>query len=126
MRASSLPLDHSGLGVLPREECLRRLRAARVGRVALIDQGEPVILPVNHAMAGTLYLGGYGGHARSRGCWNTVEDVQPSWRSIPLYRLNCIGVRQRYVAGPPPLYAGIAHSIVRSEIPAVTLDINLS
>src|SRR5436190_19898040 len=65
-------------------------------------------------------------HARSRGCWNTVEDVQPSWRSIPLYRLNCIGVRQRYVAGPPSLYAGIAHSIVRSEIPAVTLDINLS
>lgn len=52
MRASSLPLDHSGLGVLPREECLRRLRAARVGRVALIDQGEPVILPVNHAMDG--------------------------------------------------------------------------
>jgi len=47
MRASSLPLDHSGLGVLPREECLRRLRAARVGRVALIDKGETVIQPVN-------------------------------------------------------------------------------
>lgn len=49
---TSLPLDHSGLGVLPREECLRRLGAARVGRVAFVSQGDPVILPVNHGMDG--------------------------------------------------------------------------
>ena len=53
-----MPLDHSGLGVLSREECLRRLRAARVGRVALIDQGEPVILPVNHAVDGAAVVFG--------------------------------------------------------------------
>jgi hypothetical protein len=28
--------------------CLRRLRQDQVGRVAFVDQGEPVILPVNH------------------------------------------------------------------------------
>ncbi len=49
---TSLPLDHSGLAVLPREECLRRLAAARVGRVAFVSQGDPVILPVNHGMDG--------------------------------------------------------------------------
>ena len=50
--SNSLPLDHSGLAVLPKDECLRRLRQARVGRVAFIEQGEPVILPVNHGMDG--------------------------------------------------------------------------
>ena len=50
--STSLPLDHSGLAVLPKDECLRRLREARVGRVAFIEQGEPVILPVNHGMDG--------------------------------------------------------------------------
>ena len=49
---TSLPLDHSGLGVLPRQECLARLGAARVGRVAFVSQGDPVILPVNHGMDG--------------------------------------------------------------------------
>ena len=37
---------------LPREECLRRLAVARVGRVAFVSQGDPVILPVNHGMDG--------------------------------------------------------------------------
>jgi nitroimidazol reductase NimA-like FMN-containing flavoprotein (pyridoxamine 5'-phosphate oxidase superfamily) len=49
---TSLPLDHSGLGVLPRQECLDRLAAARVGRLAFVSQGDPVILPVNHGMDG--------------------------------------------------------------------------
>ncbi len=49
---TSLPLDHSGLAVLPREECVRRLATARVGRVAFVSQGDPVILPVNHGMDG--------------------------------------------------------------------------
>jgi len=43
MRISSLPLDHSGLGVLPLEECRRRLQAAKVGRVSFVDQGEAVV-----------------------------------------------------------------------------------
>ena len=49
---TSLPLDHSGLGVLPRKECLQRLAKARLGRVAFVSQGDPVILPVNHGMDG--------------------------------------------------------------------------
>ena len=49
---TSLSLDHSGLGVLSQEECLRRIRTARVGRVAFVENGEPVILPVNHGLDG--------------------------------------------------------------------------
>ena len=49
---NNLSLDHAGLAVLPHEECLRRLRQAQVGRVAFVDQGEPVILPVNHRVDG--------------------------------------------------------------------------
>ena len=49
---TDLSIDHAGLAVLPHEECLRRLRQARVGRVAFVEQGEPVILPVNHGVDG--------------------------------------------------------------------------
>lgn len=49
---SNLPLDHAAMAVLPPSECLRRLAAATVGRVAFVEQGEPVILPVNHGMDG--------------------------------------------------------------------------
>ncbi|MEP6562513.1 MAG: pyridoxamine 5'-phosphate oxidase family protein [Nakamurella sp.] len=45
-------LDHAGLSVLPHDECLRRLRQAQIGRIAFIEQGEPVILPVNHGVDG--------------------------------------------------------------------------
>ena len=48
----TLPTDHAGLAVLPRTECLDRLRHARVGRVAFVENGEPVILPVNHEIDG--------------------------------------------------------------------------
>ena len=39
-------------GCWPASECLDRLAAARVGRVAFVSQGDPVILPVNHGMDG--------------------------------------------------------------------------
>lgn len=49
---TTLPLDHSGMGVLSHEECWARLGAARIGRLAFVSQGDPVILPVNHAVDG--------------------------------------------------------------------------
>lgn len=44
--------DHRGLRVLGYEECLERLRATPVGRLALVHAGEPLVFPVNHAMDG--------------------------------------------------------------------------
>ena len=46
------PHDHRGLRVLTLEECLQHLREAPVGRVAFLHEGDPVILPVTHAVDG--------------------------------------------------------------------------
>jgi nitroimidazol reductase NimA-like FMN-containing flavoprotein (pyridoxamine 5'-phosphate oxidase superfamily) len=54
--SASMSLDHSGLGVLPVQECLRRIGYVSVGRVAFVNLGEPVILPVNHAMDGDVVV----------------------------------------------------------------------
>ena len=76
MRTSSLPLDHSGLGVLPLEECRRRLQAAKVGRVSFVDQGEPVILPVNHALDGEAVV-----FRTAAGSKLTARTMNCRWRS---------------------------------------------
>ena len=47
-----LSTDHAGLDVLPLAQCLHHLRAAQVGRVAFVHDGEPLILPVNHGLDG--------------------------------------------------------------------------
>ncbi len=52
MTSPSLPVDHAGLAVLSNQECLLRLRAAPLGRIAFMSGGDPVILPVNHGMDG--------------------------------------------------------------------------
>ncbi len=46
------PRDHRGLVVLTLDECLARLRAATVGRLAFVQHGSPVVLPVNHGVDG--------------------------------------------------------------------------
>jgi nitroimidazol reductase NimA-like FMN-containing flavoprotein (pyridoxamine 5'-phosphate oxidase superfamily) len=52
MSQQPLPTDHAGLVVLPLDESLDRIRRARLGRLAILHNGEPVILPVNHEMDG--------------------------------------------------------------------------
>jgi len=51
-----MPIDHAGLGVLTQDECLHHLRRAQVGRIAFVENGEPVILPVNHGMDGEVVV----------------------------------------------------------------------
>ena len=45
-------VDWSGQEVLSPDECWRLLDAAPVGRVGFVDDGSPVILPVNFALDG--------------------------------------------------------------------------
>lgn len=45
-------VDWSGLTILGPDECFELLNSTAVGRVGFIDQGGPVILPVNFAMDG--------------------------------------------------------------------------
>jgi uncharacterized protein len=44
--------DRRGLRVLSFDDCLERLGRVRVGRLAFVSAGQPVILPVNHALDG--------------------------------------------------------------------------
>jgi nitroimidazol reductase NimA-like FMN-containing flavoprotein (pyridoxamine 5'-phosphate oxidase superfamily) len=44
--------DWSGLEVLGIDECRRLLGSHAVGRIAFVDAGSPVILPVNYTMDG--------------------------------------------------------------------------
>lgn len=45
-------IDHQGLEVLSPDECWSLIGEQPVGRVAFVEAGEPVILPVNHAVTG--------------------------------------------------------------------------
>ena len=45
-------LDHQGLEVLDPDTCWELIAGTPVGRVAFVDRGEPMVLPVNHAVAG--------------------------------------------------------------------------
>lgn len=51
-RTEATSLDHQGLEVISPEECWQLLGDAPVGRVAFNESGEPMILPVNHAVVG--------------------------------------------------------------------------
>lgn len=45
-------LDHQGLEVIDTEECWQLIAGAPVGRIAFVEAGDPMILPVNHAVVG--------------------------------------------------------------------------
>lgn len=44
--------DRFGLEILPPDACWKLLDSTAVGRVAFVDAGEPVILPVTHSVHG--------------------------------------------------------------------------
>jgi nitroimidazol reductase NimA-like FMN-containing flavoprotein (pyridoxamine 5'-phosphate oxidase superfamily) len=46
------PRDHRGLLVLTLDECMEHLRSTPIGRIAFVHEGDPVILPVSHAVDG--------------------------------------------------------------------------
>lgn len=48
----TVPVDHTGLEVLAPDDCLALVAGTPVGRVAFVDAGAPVVLPVNHAVDG--------------------------------------------------------------------------
>ena len=46
----------SGLDIIPLTECLHLLAAQRVGRLAFVVDGQPLILPVNFALEGDIVV----------------------------------------------------------------------
>lgn len=49
---SSAPTDRHGLEVLPLAQCLALLRSRPLGRVAYLEAGQPMVVPVNHLVDG--------------------------------------------------------------------------
>lgn len=49
---SGLGVDHAGLEILELDECHRLLEATPIGRIAFVDHGEPMILPIAFGMRG--------------------------------------------------------------------------
>lgn len=47
---------HSGLEIIPRKECLHLLAGQKVGRLGIVVDGQPVVLPVNYAVQGDLVV----------------------------------------------------------------------
>jgi uncharacterized protein len=47
------PTDRHGLEVLPLAQCLTLLRSRPIGRLAYLDAGAPVVVPVNHLVDGS-------------------------------------------------------------------------
>jgi uncharacterized protein len=48
--------DRNGLEVLSYDECLRLLGSRTVGRIAFVDAGTPIIVPVNYLLDGASVL----------------------------------------------------------------------
>lgn len=49
---TTTPTDRNGLEVLGLEKCLQLLASVPIGRVAVTDRGQPLIVPVNHRVLG--------------------------------------------------------------------------
>jgi nitroimidazol reductase NimA-like FMN-containing flavoprotein (pyridoxamine 5'-phosphate oxidase superfamily) len=47
---------HTGMEIIPRQECLRLLASQKVGRLGFVDDDQPMILPVNYALAGDIVV----------------------------------------------------------------------
>ena len=45
-------VDRQGVEVLDHDECLRLLAGREVGRIGIVDGGQPIILPMNYVMVG--------------------------------------------------------------------------
>jgi len=66
--------DHAGMDMLSLAECLDHLRAETVGRVAFVQAGEPVVLPVNYLFYRDAIV-----FRTARG-----EKLEAAWRRSPV------------------------------------------
>ena len=102
--STSLPVDRSGMEMMPVADCLYHLRTARVGRVAFQWDGYPVILPVTHGMQGDSVV------FRT----NVGSKLAAADNELPVaFEVDGIDVDRR--AGWSVLVRGQAHSIERPE-----------
>ena len=82
-----MEIDRNGLEVLSRDECLRLLRRATLGRLAVTSGALPMVLPVNFRLVGEriVFRTGAGSKLDAATCGNVVafevDDMDPIWHA---------------------------------------------
>ena len=80
-------IDRDGLEVLDREECMRLLATATLGRIALTSGALPTVLPVNFALDGDRIVIRTGRGSKLDAATRDavvafeVDELEPTWRS---------------------------------------------
>ena len=86
-RVRAMEIDRNGLEILDREQCVRLLRTATLGRIALTAGALPVILPVNfHVVDDTVLIRTGRGTKLDAATRNAVvafevDDIDPVWHT---------------------------------------------
>jgi nitroimidazol reductase NimA-like FMN-containing flavoprotein (pyridoxamine 5'-phosphate oxidase superfamily) len=92
-------VDRDGVEVLDHDECLRLIASREVGRIGIVDNGQPIILPMNYLMMGdTVVLRTSAGtklqHAQGSSACFEVDDIevttQAGWSVLAVGRLETI------------------------------------
>jgi nitroimidazol reductase NimA-like FMN-containing flavoprotein (pyridoxamine 5'-phosphate oxidase superfamily) len=108
-------VDRTGIEVIDGDECLRLLRGRRVGRLGIVIGGEPVILPVNYAVAGeTIVFRSAPGSKldmgpRAPACFEVDEfdeSMHVGWSVLVAGRLEEIDAGEAGAAGVTPWAPG--------------------
>ena len=93
-------VDHAGVELLDVGDCRRLLAGCEVGRLGVVDGGQPVIFPVNYALAGDTVVfrtaeGTKLSHANGAPACFEVDDIDPAthsgWSVLAVGRLEELG-----------------------------------
>lgn len=82
-----MEIDRNGLQVLGREECLRLLASATLGRIGITSGALPTVLPVNFRLVGDEIVFRTGGGSKLEAATDNtvvafeVDDMDPVWHT---------------------------------------------
>lgn len=108
-------VDRTGIEVIDADACFRLLRGRRVGRLGIVVGGEPLILPVNYAVAGeTIVFRSAPGSKldmgpRAPACFEVDEfdeSMRAGWSVLVAGRLEEIGADEAGPSGVTPWAPG--------------------
>jgi len=92
-------VDRDGVEVLGHDECLRLITSRGVGRIGIVDSGQPIILPMNYQMVDdTVVMRTSAGtklqHAQGSAACFEVDEIdattQAGWSVLAVGRLETI------------------------------------
>lgn len=84
MDARDSTVDHLGLAILSPEECWSLVEATPIGRLAFVDAGAPIVLPVTHGVRGRriVFLSPEGGKLAAARMASAVAFEVDAWDPV--------------------------------------------